>query len=594
MKKFGKLLFGSLLAGVMTFGVSGLTVASANSEPETAKTPVNYYKGSTVNSTLESNGLYYTDGNYFNAIRWENTTSQGGAADSNWWGWNNVYMGVADATNPLDLTNSKFTMEVYGVTNNSTWVTFQLVDADGDLAQMATSFIDGVQVGSGTLYKSVTFDGYREGGEELTAYSDPSSDWRGVFIGARHGKLTVTPWDTTGTTDAQGTTNTAYYNFDWNKVVAISTRIHTYDAKTIEFGKIGVVTNEVETTVFDPAQATALTAIPADGIKAMTKNQYLFAPNYDQIKAGKTVSDLTTATSEFVTVAYKPYKPMLKADKNTWYIEKTKSAGDAWAPVFEWDETNNRESATFTDVTGYEGVKIDIDTTGLTNDFMQADFLIRLKNADNSTTDYKAFGNTVNATFIREDGTVYKNADFKKGSNWFPKNFVGTVYFPFGAFENGSTLLTSVEDFATKITAMRIIFLNNSMAVGDKVTFTNYQAYDCVEHEDVNHDQLCDYCACEVPCTEHVDEDDDLACDYCDAELPCTEHVDEDGDDVCDKCDEFCGDNTQGGGSTGGDNTQGGGTTEEPEKGCFGSVFGLNLALVAIVGSAVLLRKKED
>lgn len=460
-KKLSNLLLGSLLVGVMTFGAVGLLNVNAENASSTKLDPINYYKGSTANATLETNGLYdgKTKGKYFDAIRIENKTAQSNNCDGKWWRYQNIWMGVGDASNPLDLTNSQFTLEVMGSANNS-WVSFDLLDADGDM-----------MTGNGTIYKTATFNGNP---------TVSATDWHGVWVGDTHGKIALSSW-----------INETYPNFNWDKVVAIAPRIDTWDAKTFEYGKLGVVKNGVETTIFDPVIATQLTEVPVNGLKGMTKGQWLWGPRSTEISSTNTCAALRDVTSSFLTVEYRPY-----VDKNTWYIEKTVDKANTWAwvPIVEYN--GDTELTTYKDVTGYEGIQFDIDTTGLT-DKLNIDFLIRIKNADNSTTDYKAFGNKVLVMYVSESGEVKTNQQLGVNGNYFPKDFKGTVYMPFGAFENGSTLLTSVANFGSKITAMRAIVANHlgGLTVGDTAVLTNIQAFDCgTEHADANDDYVCDQC----------------------------------------------------------------------------------------------------
>ena len=514
MKKFTKALLATVLTFALSFSAGGALIsARAEGEP-VAKTPVNYYQNSTFGSSLSTSGLAESKGNYFNAIRWQNKTGQASESDKNWWGWNNIWMGVGDLENPLDLNaTGGFDLEIHGETVGATWARFELIDADGDTV-------------AGSAYASDTFKftGYNSAGTLVYDGQNPSSsDWRGVFVGGIHGTLSVTPWDV----------STLNANFNWDKVVAIAARMHTWDAKTLEFGKISVVKDGAEVTVFDPAKATRLAEIPAGGLKNIKANEWLWGPNKDQL--ANTCANLETLTSSFISVSYNEYVS-LNNDRAVIEISKAAHGNDVWGTMVEMDAEGN-ELATFTDVTGYKGIKFELDTTGVTNDFVELCMLIRI-NVEGGTADYRGFGNKVNATFVAKDGTIVKNSENGKGANWLPKGFKGTVYMPFGAFENGGALLSSVEGFGANIAGIRPIFVNSNWAIGDKATISNMQAYDCVEHADANHDLLCDYCATEVPC-EHKPVAGEHGCEYCEETL--SECTDENKDHACDVCGEAVG-----------------------------------------------------
>ena len=89
-----------LLAGV---GFGGVVSADAENTGSGQKPAVGYYLAEESRKSLADNGLMATDYSYFDGLRYT-ATGQGGAADSNWWGFQSVYMGLSADGSPVDLT----------------------------------------------------------------------------------------------------------------------------------------------------------------------------------------------------------------------------------------------------------------------------------------------------------------------------------------------------------------------------------------------------------------------------------------------------------------------------------------------------------
>ena len=621
MKRAGCAVSALILALALVLGMllAVPVFADAQGQEDTAKQPVNYYLTANVKKNLADNGLTYTDFNYFNGIRWT-TEAYESQADSNWWGYASVYMGLSENGEGVDLTQySTVNLEVWGISQNATWIIAGFVDSSGRYATLNGDAVKGNK-------DTVCFDGTRFGAGEAgadidaTDYVDASSDWRGAFIGNMRGELKVQPevqqvndnQNSTGQIDTYTLSDQA---FDWTDVGAMFVRYHTWDAKTIQTGKVTLVDAEGERTeVFDPAAAQQITETKnLTSIGTLTNAQWYYGPQPSYANEHGYTDLIAAGALEKASATYEEERAATSDDPSVWDIHKVKKGSDVWAQMFE--STEGTTPATYTDISSYSGICLELDTMGLESQYIEIDVAIKLASNDI----YKAFGNTVNASYVLENGTVILNKELQKGANMIPQGVQGKMYIPFGAFELNRKLLTDVENFGQQIAEMHLIFVNSSFAEGDAMTIKNVQAFVCNEHADVNHDQLCDYCAASVPCTEHIDEDHNQKCDYCEAEVPCT-HTDADKDHECDwcgaevnmphadenndgKCD-YCGAQMSTSGS-GDDETPGGdenpgGTTDDGKGGCSGSVVGISLGvsagvLLLAVGMvlALVLRKKK-
>lgn len=621
MKRAGCAVSALILALALVLGLlfAVPVFAETQGQEDAAKQPVNYYLTADVKKSLADNGLTYTDFNYFNGIRWT-TEAYASQADSNWWGYASVYMGLSENGEGVDLTQySTVNLEVWGISQNATWIIAGFVDGAGRYARLNGDAIKGNK-------DTVCFDGTRFGAGEAGAdidasdYVDASSDWRGAFIGNMCGELKVQPevqkvnnnQNSTGQIDTYTLSDQA---FDWTDVGAMFVRYHTWDAKTIQTGKVTLVDAEGERTeVFDPAAAQQITETKnLTGIGTLTNAQWYYGPQPSYANEHGYTDLIAAGALEKASATYEEERAATSDDPSVWDIHKVKTGGDVWAQMFESAE--GTAPATYTDISSYSGICLELDTTGLESQYIEIDVAIKL--APNDI--YKAFGNTVNASYVLENGTVILNKELQKGANWIPQGVQGKMYIPFGAFELNGKLLTDVENFGQQITEMHLIFVNSSFAEGDAMTIKNVQAFVCDEHADVNHDQLCDYCAASVPCTEHIDEDHNQKCDYCEAEVPCTHtdadkdhecdwcgaevnmpHADENNDGKCDYCGAQMSTSDPGDAETPGGDENPGGTTDDGKGGCSGSVVGISLGvsagvLLLAVGVvlALVLRKKK-
>ena len=621
MKRAGCAVSALILALALVLGMllAVPVFADAQGQEDTAKQPVNYYLTANVKKNLADNGLTYTDFNYFNGIRWT-TEAYESQADSNWWGYASVYMGLSENGEGVDLTQySTVNLEVWGISQNATWIIAGFVDSSGRYATLNGDAVKGNK-------DTVCFDGTRFGAGEAgadidaTDYVDASSDWRGAFIGNMRGELKVQPevqkvnnnQNSTGQIDTYTLSDQA---FDWTDVGAMFVRYHTWDAKTIQTGKVTLVDAEGERTeVFDPAAAQQITETKnLTGIGTLTNAQWYYGPQPSYANEHGYTDLIAAGALEKASATYEEERAATSDDPSVWDIHKVKTGGDVWAQMFESAE--GTAPATYTDISSYSGICLELDTTGLESQYIEIDVAIKL--APNDI--YKAFGNTVNASYVLENGTVILNKELQKGANWIPQGVQGKMYIPFGAFELNGKLLTDVENFGGQIAEMHLIFVNSSFAEGDAMTIKNVQAFVCDEHADVNHDQLCDYCAASVPCTEHIDEDHNQKCDYCEAEVPCTHtdadkdhecdwcgaevnmpHADENNDGKCDYCGAQMSTSDPGDDETPSGDENPGGTTDDGKGGCSGSVVGISLGvsagvLLLAVGMvlALVLRKKK-
>ena len=621
MKRAGCAVSALILALALVLGLlfAVPVFAETQGQEDAAKQPVNYYLTADVKKSLADNGLTYTDFNYFNGIRWT-TEAYESQADSNWWGYASVYMGLSENGEGVDLTQySTVNLEVWGISQNATWIIAGFVDSSGRYATLNGDAVKGNK-------DTVCFDGTRFGAGEAgadidaTDYVDASSDWRGAFIGNMCGELKVQPevqkvtdnQNNTGEIDTYTLSDPA---FDWTDVGSMFVRYHTWDAKTIQTGKVTLVDAGGERTeVFDPAAAQQITETKnLTGIGTLTNAQWYYGPQPSYANEHGYTDLIAAGALEKASATYEEERAATSDDPSVWDIHKVKTGSDVWAQMFESAE--GTAPATYTDISSYSGICLELDTTGLESQYIEIDVAIKL--APNDI--YKAFGNTVNASYVLENGTVILNKELQKGANWIPQGVQGKMYIPFGAFELNGKLLTDVENFGQQITEMHLIFVNSSFAEGDAMTIKNVQAFVCDEHADVNHDQLCDYCAASVPCTEHIDEDHNQKCDYCEAEVPCTHtdadkdhecdwcgaevnmpHADENNDGKCDYCGAQMSTSDPGDAETPGGDENPGGTTDDGKGGCSGSVVGISLGvsagvLLLAVGVvlALVLRKKK-
>lgn len=530
MKKAKKILFSGLLASALILGAAAPSAVRAHADdaPQ-AKTPIALGATGTTYKTLRDNKLAPNEG-YFDAIRHYNPTELKGTADSEWYGHLGAYMGFSEE---IDFTAvDSLSFEVSGVTVGETWLTFGLIDANGNVIRSMT-----------TAAAAPKLNGADTSGNAFTDYVSPSTDWHGIYIGALHGEISVTSTDNFNTSafsnkfgDAEKTA------FDFEHVIGVATQIHLYDDKTIDTGKVTMHVGDDDTVLFDPATATKMDA--PTSVKSLEASKWFSAVgvskwanasalNADYSASGASISHLP----KFQKDGYGTIKVCRPTGQ---------TANDAWAAVGELDAQGN-PVATYSDYTGYDGISFKLDTTACTTG-PQVDVLYRVDGG----ADYKAFGNLQNVVFVPDQGDVV----YTGAGNMFPKGFKGTVYMPFGAFQNGQAKLTSVADFASKASAMRFIVIGSKAEEGKTFEISNIQVYDCVdhvdgnsdhvcdycseiictEHVDINHDQKCDVCGADVPCDNHYDGNHDQECDYCGAEVPCTEHVDSNHDQECDYC----------------------------------------------------------
>ena len=515
-----------LLAGV---GFGGVVSADAENTGSGQKPAVGYYLAEESRKSLADNGLMATDYSYFDGLRYT-ATGQGGAADSNWWGFQSVYMGLSADGSPVDLTQyASVNYELWGISQNANWAMFGLIDADGNFVYARPHQDSGNCLFDGTRY------GAGENGADLqvTNYKDLSSDWRGAFVGNMWGEVKVlpTPYNTTS---FQGDYVAA---FQMDKVVAAFIRYHAYDTKTIQSGKVTLVkTDGTRETVFNPSNATEYTdnITTLTGLNVLTNKKWHFGPQPPRIKEGHTRSEMIAASTAFA-LTYTPYVERPSTDPAVWDINKVKAGGDVWAKAVEYDEATGSYVGVRSSIDEHDGFVLNIDTTGLISQFVEIDLCLILR-IDGVERFFKAFANKVNATYVLEDGTKITNAELRKGANSIPQGIKAKLYVPFGAFEEGEIKLTDINNFGDYTEHLCFIFVNGSFAIGDKMKILSTYTYDCEEHVDANKNQVCDFCTETVPCTEHVDEDENFLCDYCGTRLPCKVHTDDNHDQVCDVC----------------------------------------------------------
>lgn len=343
MKRAGCAVSALILALALVLGLlfAVPVFAETQGQEDAAKQPVNYYLTADVKKSLADNGLTYTDFNYFNGIRWT-TEAYASQADSNWWGYASVYMGLSENGEGVDLTQySTVNLEVWGISQNATWIIAGFVDGAGRYARLNGDAIKGNK-------DTVCFDGTRFGAGEAGAdidasdYVDASSDWRGAFIGNMCGELKVQPevqkvtdnQNNTGEIDTYTLSDPA---FDWTDVGSMFVRYHTWDAKTIQTGKVTLVDAEGERTeVFDPAAAQQVTETKnLAAIGALTNAQWYYGPQPNQADAHSYAELIATGALEKASATYEEERAATSDDPSVWDIHKVKTGSDVWAQMFE-------------------------------------------------------------------------------------------------------------------------------------------------------------------------------------------------------------------------------------------------------------------
>ena len=139
MKRHKKFLLSTLLAGVLALGVVN-TVAPVNEVEGSASTvpaPIELVEGSHVLRNKLNTDKKSVQGDVtFSSIRIANPTAQNGAADSNWWGWPSLYLGVTDEET-LDLsTATSLSLKMKFVGGVQPWIKWRAVDSDGDVIRV--------------------------------------------------------------------------------------------------------------------------------------------------------------------------------------------------------------------------------------------------------------------------------------------------------------------------------------------------------------------------------------------------------------------------------------------------------------------------
>ena len=205
-----------------------------NEIPENANyaADVQYYMGAAAkvaqvgDQSLVENHL--TRGaDYFDGIRWVNDTNQSGKADTEWWGFATVTMGLTDGEQSFDFTNSDvLQLEVNALSGSScNWMSLWLVDKNGSQIN-----VNGNDSSYASAFLHHPYFYGTANGTEVSRYVSANSDWRGVYIDG-HGYLELTKDLFTG--------EFAKYNgateFDFSNVTALAVRYHSWDAKALDY-----------------------------------------------------------------------------------------------------------------------------------------------------------------------------------------------------------------------------------------------------------------------------------------------------------------------------------------------------------------------
>lgn len=198
-------------------------LSEQNEIPENANyaADVQYYMGAAAkvaqvgDQSLVEN--HFTRGaDYFDGIRWVNDTNQSGKADTEWWGFATVTMGLTDGEQSFDFADADvLQLEVNALSGSSyNWMSLWLVDKNGSQIN-----VNGNDSSYASAFLHHPYFYGTANGTEVSGYVSAKSDWRGVYIDG-HGYLELTKDLFTG--------EFAKYNgateFDFSNVTALAVR----------------------------------------------------------------------------------------------------------------------------------------------------------------------------------------------------------------------------------------------------------------------------------------------------------------------------------------------------------------------------------
>lgn len=460
-------------------------LSEQNEIPENANyaADVQYYMGAAAkvaqvgDQSLVENHL--TRGaDYFDGIRWINDTNQSGKADTEWWGFATVTMGLTDGEQSFDFADADvLQLEVNALSGSScNWMSLWLVDKNGSQIN-----VNGNDSSYASAFLHHPYFYGTANGTEVSRYVSPSSDGRGVYIDG-HGYLELTKDLFTG--------EFAKYNgateFDFSNVTALAVRYHSYDAKALETGKVTLIRAEKQTVLFDPSAATQITQWQnRSAIAAIKNSEWYYGPAWWRMDESHTYEEFLSGLGS--AMAYQVYQKDF-ADKAVWNLEKAAKTTNTqqWLYIQAKEYANGAETNEYSDMTNYAGITFELDTTALISESVSIDVTV----FDENNTAYRSWGNVGHATYVSEDESAKTNADEGIGANTFKKGFKGKVYMPFSVFEKAD------KDYladSSLFSSLYFVINSHSFAVGDKMTIGNISAYRC-DHADEDDDGKCDAC----------------------------------------------------------------------------------------------------
>ena len=451
MKRHKKFLLSTLLAGVLALGVVN-TVAPVNEVEGSASTvpaPIELVEGSHVLRNKLNTDKKSVQGDVtFSSIRIANPTAQNGAADSNWWGWPSLYLGVTDEET-LDLsTATSLSLKMKFVGGVQPWIKWRAVDSDGDVIRVVDYSND-----KGTYTK---FDG-------TTTAVDPSGDFRGTYIiapGMLNSNLANGDYVFTNSA-GDGIGNGS---FDWSKVASFVVSIHAWDNKTFDVGTLTATIGGEEVVLWDAENAVQKTyAQVFEG--ESTKTAATMNLNKDEWFFGAQPANVSNDPVFYADSSLNITATYTKADRNVLEFTKTaNSVEHSWTGFYVDKGVNVPAVEQNVDLTNYDGIAMDVDLTGV-NGTSEVCFFIKASNMN-----YRSWGH---AYLLADNGTVTTNVAGDK----IPAGFKGRAVLTFDRFlaENKSGAKLTDDINYDEVTAIGAIVSVGGNQVGDVAKFSNVQ-----------------------------------------------------------------------------------------------------------------------
>ena len=414
----------------------------------------------------------------FSSVRYVSTERKTTAMDGdnpNTWGWPTVYLGITD-DNSLDLSKATDLSIELKATGAGIWVKWRAVDVDGTVAKVVNySNAGGVE---GDLTQIDT-------GEKFNVVSrGNTNDYQGTWL---NNTTSATPAlagvvlhsdivnDGNWAVDAESQRVTgADDTFDTTQVVALMVSVSAYYEKTVDIGSVRVTIGGQESVLWDADKAVEkkYAEVFTEETKAFSnfdldQNEWYFG----SMPKGIT-NDPSTWSVQTLSATYE-YK-----DDNALEYTYASGATDAWTPLYKDDGLNFVAKQTTMDLSACNAMVFDADFTGAEGT-SAIDFMIRPTDGS-STIQYKSTGR---AFLIAENGTVTTCV-----GNAYPAGFKGKVILPFTSFQKVGATSVLLSDCAylnnvQHITAIIVATRTDTYQADDTVKLSNIQVLKKDEQE---------------------------------------------------------------------------------------------------------------